>query len=150
MAEHFTKEPDRIYVTKDVRKIIEEQLDTSNYLGLSKQDTTRSDLFLFAMALGIESKSSEQLVNSEGLTLSKSLTGETKALFFASYINEVAGKENLDKVADQEAVFKHAQEYANAGFHMIENYQNTTKDTVLCWQLMAELDKQYEAVVKQL
>ncbi len=146
MAVKFTDEPDRIYVTKDVIRIIE-QLDTSNYLGLSKQDATRSDLFLFAMALGVETQSSEELANSIGLTLSKSLTAETKAIFFASYINEISGEENLDEIGNQEAVFKRAQEYANAGFHIIEGYQNTTKDNVLCWKLMEELDKQYENLV---
>ena len=45
MADYFTKEPDRIYVTKEDKKIIE-KLDTTNYFGLRNQDTTRSDLFL--------------------------------------------------------------------------------------------------------
>ena len=147
MAEYFTKEPDRIYVTKEDKKIIE-KLDTTNYFGLRNQDTTRSDLFLFAMALGVETNTREKLTNSDGLTLSKSLTSELKAIFFALYVKEVAGKDNLDKIADQASVFDYAEEYANVGFNIIEDYQKNHKDTDLCWVLMKELDEQYEKNVK--
>ena len=149
MAEYYTKEPDRIYVTKEDRKIID-KIDETNYFGLRNQDTARSDLFLFAMALGVETNAREKLTNSEGLTLSKSLTSELKAIFFALFIKEKAGKENLDAIADQEAVFKYAEEYANVGFNIIEDYQKNQKDTDLCWNLMKELDEQYEKNVKPL
>ena len=147
MADYFTKEPDRIYVTKEDKKIIE-KLDTTNYFGLRLQDTTRSDLFLFAMALGVETHTREKLTNSDGLTLSKSLTPELKAIFFALYVKEVAGKENLDKIADQASVFNYAEEYANVGFNIIEDYQKNHKDTDLSWIIMKELDEQYEKNVK--
>lgn len=149
MAEYFTKEPDRIFVTKHVKKeIIENKIDTTNFMGLSNQDTTRSDLFLFAMALGVESNAKEKLENKDGLTLSKSLTPELKAILFALYIKEVAGKEDLDKIADQASVFEYAEEYANMGFDIIEGYQKNKKDTDLCWTLLQELDEQYEKNVK--
>lgn len=149
MAEFFTKEPDRIYVTKEDKKIIE-NLDETNYLGLRNQDTTRSELFLFAMALGVEANTRVKLVNQDGLTLSKSLSPEVKAIFFALFIKEVAGKENLDRIADQASVYQYAEEYANVGFNIIEDYQNNTKDTELCWTLLQELDEQYKEVVSPL
>ena len=143
MTEYYTKEPDRIYVTKEDKNIIE-KLDSSNYFGLRNQDTTRSDLFLFAMALGVETNCKEKLKNTDGLTLSKSLTPELKAIFFALYIQEFAGKDNLDKIANQEAVFKNAEEFANVGFNIIEDYQKNYKDSDLCWILLKELDEQYK------
>ncbi len=146
MAEYVTKEPDRIYVTKDDKRIIE-KLDETNYFGLRNQDTTRSELFLFAMALGVETNTKEALANQDGLTLSKSLAPEARAIFFAQYIKEVAGKEGLDMIADQAAVYKYAEEYANVGFNIIEDYQKTVKDTELCWTLLQELDEQYKKVV---
>ncbi len=146
MAEFFTEEPDRIYVTKEDKKIIE-KLDETNYLGLRYPDTTRSELFLFAMALGVEANTRVKLANQDGLTLSKSLSPEVKAIFFALYIKEIAGKENLDRITDQASVYQYAEEYANVGFNIIEDYQKNKKDTELCWTLLQELDEQYKEVV---
>ena len=130
MAEFFTEEPDRIYVTKEDKKIIE-KLDETNYLGLRYPDTTRSELFLFAMALGVEANTRVKLANQDGLTLSKSLSPEVKAIFFALYIKEVAGKEALDRITDQESVYQYAEEYANVGFNIIEDYQKNKKDIAI-------------------
>jgi uncharacterized protein YozE (UPF0346 family) len=144
------KIPDRLnYSTKS--KQLLEKIDEINYMGLGLKKITRSELFLFAMSLGVESKTRTDIINpyTGGLILEKSIDGKTHALMYSQFIVSLKDPENeLDKIADKEYVYKMAEQYANAGFEIIADYLENNKPDILVWTLFSELDQQYDNVVK--
>lgn len=142
------KMPDRLnYSTK--AKILIEKIDEENYMGLGTKEITRSELFLFAMSLGVESKSPTEIKNpyTGGLVLDKSIDAKTKAVMYAQFITELMDPENeLDSIAKKSDVYKMAEQYANTGFECIDNYFTTKKSEDLLWDLFKELDEQYKSI----
>lgn len=145
-----TKIPDRLEYSVKANQLIE-KLDDENYMGLGTKSITRSALFLFAMALGVETKSPTELKNkySGGLVLDKSIDGKTQASMYANFITSLKDPENeLDSVASKADVYKMAEQYANTGFEIIADYVENKKPDDLVWDLFLELDKQYEDIKK--
>lgn len=143
------KAPDRIYVSRDVDTLIG-VIDSKKYLDLDKSTTTRMELFLFAMSLGIETKTptSLLLVSQGGLALEQAIKNQDKSLMHAYYFSNMAKDEAMDSAADKEKVYSMAQEYANTGFQIIEQYIKTKPETTVFWELVKELDDQYEGLKK--
>ncbi len=146
-----SKKPDRLdYSTK--AKHLLDKVEESNYMGLANKGgagVSRSEIFLFAMALGVESKSPTEIKNTYpgGLVLDKSIDAKTQAAMYAQYISQLSDPENeLDEITKKGDVYKLAEQYANTGFEYIEEYVDTKKPDVLVWDLFLELDKQYEDI----
>lgn len=139
------KSPDRIYVSKNADKLID-IIDSKKYLDLDKSTTTRMELFLFAMALGIETKTQTALSSlaQGGLALEQAIKNQDKSLIYAFYIYNLPEDETIDSAADKEKVYSMAQEFANTGFHIIEQYMQTKTAESTFWDLVKELDEQYE------
>ncbi len=142
------KIPDRLnYSTKSKQML--EKIDDVNYIGLGLKGTTRSELFLFAMALGVESKTKTEVVNpySGGLILDKSIDGKTQASMYSQFISLLKDPENeLDTVVDKSSVYKMAEQYANTGFEIIADYLDKKKPEDLVWDIFLELDTQYNEI----
>jgi len=142
----MSKKPDRLYCSNKVKQLLEKMYEI-NYMGLGK-GITRSELFLFAMSLGVESKTETEVISPIGLILDKSIDSTTIALMYSQFIYSLKDPDNdLDTISDLSKVYKTAQQYANTGFEMIEDYLNTKKQEDLMWELFDELDQQYEEIV---
>lgn len=144
------KMPDRLNYSTKANQLIE-KIDEVNYMGLGTKSITRSDLFLFAMSLGVESKSPTEVKNpyTGGLVLDKSINGKTKASIYAQFITLLKDPENeLDAIARKSEVYKTAEQYANSGFEYLADYLEKKKPEDLVWDLILELDKQYEAIAQ--
>lgn len=144
----ISKMPDRLnYSTKANQLIV--KVDEENFMGLGIKSITRSDLFLFAMSLGVESKSPTEVKKpyTGGLVLDKSINGKTKACMYAQFIYLLKDPENeLDAIAKKNEVYKTAEQYANTGFEFIADYLEKNKPEELVLDLISELDGQYEAI----
>lgn len=142
------KMPDRLnYSTK--AKLLLEKIDEVNYMGLGLKGITRSELFLFAMSLGVESKTKTEVVNpyTGGLVLDKSIDSRTQASMYSLFISLLNDPNNeLDTISDKSQVYKMAEQYANTGFQIIADYFNNKKPDDLVWDLFLELDSQYEEI----
>jgi hypothetical protein len=142
------KFPDRLSTTKKAKLIID-KIDQKKYLGLESSSTTRSELFSFAMSLGIESvRTKLDNINPGGLVLDPSIDSRTKSIIYAFYIYNLSSNSNLDEVTNKENVYNMAQEYANTGFENLDDYILTKKDSDLIWDLLGELDNQFDINVK--
>ncbi|KUO76551.1 MAG: hypothetical protein APF77_05325 [Clostridia bacterium BRH_c25] len=141
-----SKNPDRINITKKARELVS-KIDETKYFGLQDNIISRSELFLFAMAIGADTIPTK-LENTYpgGLILEKSIENRTKALMYALFIKNLEGKD-LDEIAKKDAVYTMAQEYANTGFEIIEDYMGKKKDIDLIWDLLEELDSQYQSII---
>lgn len=137
------KKPDRINISKKSKAVID-KIDSSNYFSLGDSSTSRSELFLFAMAIGKDTIPTQlENVHTGGLVLEKSIDSTTLAAMYASFIADLDG-EDLDEITNKFAVFKSAQEYANTGFENIEAYMKSKKSQEdLAWELLNEMDNQY-------
>ena len=145
--ENQTKEPDRICTTKKAKEVIS-NIDKAEYFCLHDGMINRTELFAFAMAVGADTVPTKlENIYPGGLVLEKSIDTRTKALMYALFIKNL-GDGDLDEITKKDAVYSMAQEYANTGFEIIEDYMNKKKDTDLIWDLLEEMDKQYESSVK--
>ena len=137
------KNPDRINVTRKTRELLD-RIDESKFFCLHDSLTTRSELFAFAMAIGSDTIPTK-LENTYpgGLVLEKSIDSHTKALMYALFINNLKNLD-IDEISKKDAVYHMAQEFANTGFEVIEDYMSKKKDKDLLWYLLDELDAQYQ------
>ncbi len=144
-----TRTPDRLYVSTKAKELVD-SLDEREYFGLGKSTINRAELFLFAMALGVESGMATQVMNpySGGFILDKSIDSKTRSIMYAQCLFALTDPDNdLDSITDKGRVYKAAEQYANTGFEIIEDYVKTKKTTELVLNLFLELDEQYTSVL---
>lgn len=142
------KHPDRINISKRAREIVD-KIDKAKYFGLQDSVVSRSELFSFAMAIGADTVPTKlENIYSGGLVLEKSIDSRTKALMYALFINKL-GDGDLDEMTKKDQVYSLAQEYANTGFEIMEDYMERKKDSELIWELLEDLDLQYRTQVMQ-
>mgnify|MGYP006865373390 FL=1 len=143
-----SKHPDRINISKRAREIVD-KIDKAKYFGLQDSVVSRSELFSFAMAIGADTVPTKlENIYSGGLVLEKSIDSRTKALMYALFINKL-GDGDLDEMTKKDQVYSLAQEYANTGFEIMEDYMERKKDSELIWELLEDLDLQYRTQVMQ-
>ena len=143
------KAPDRLNYSTNAKKTLE-KIDEINYMGLGKV-ITRSELFLFAMSLGIEIDVKTEVVNpySGGLILEKSIDSKTTAAMYSQFISQLKELDcELDSITDKGQVYNMAEQYANTGFEILADYFDNKKPEDLMWDMFLELDKQYDAIIK--
>jgi hypothetical protein len=141
----MSKTPDRLYYSKKAKKIVE-QIDESKYLGLHNTNTSRLELFLFAMSLGINS--SLELENQESFVLAQSIKPEDDALLFATSIGYEEDTTDINKTSEKSYVYDFAQKCANSGFLMIENMIQNENPISVELKLLSELDDLYQKNVQ--
>lgn len=147
MDDIIDKMPDRIYISQTAKKVID-KIDELDYLGLGKQSASRSELFLFAMSLGVDTYPT-RLDSVIGLILEKSFSAQMQSLLYALFIDKKTNQDMLDLITDKEQVYSLAQKYANTGFEILEDYMQKGKDVEVVWSLIDEIDKQYAAFNKE-
>lgn len=141
--------PDRLNYSTKANKTID-RIDEDNYMGLGKSGSiTRSELFLFAMSLGVESGVKTPLINpyTGGLVLDKSIDPKTRACMYAQFIYTLADPDKkLDEITDKGGVYKFAEQYANTGFEILADYLDYKKPFDLALEMFQELDEAYEKI----
>jgi len=146
-----SKMPDRVNYSTKAKQLIE-KIDEGNFMGLGLKGASRSKLFLFAMSLGVETKTKTDIVNpySGGLVQDTAIDDKTRASMYSQFISLLQDPENgLDAIADKGQVYKHTEQYANTGFMIIADYYENKKPEDLIWDLFLELDEQYNEIKQQ-
>lgn len=140
--------PDRINISKRARETVD-KIDDTKYFDLQDSAISRSELFSFAMAIGVDTANPTKLENiyPGGLILDKSIDSCTKALVYALFISSLDGGD-LDQITEKDAVYSFAQEYANTGFEVLADYMSKKKDSELIWDLLEELELQYASIME--
>ena len=101
------------------------------------------------MALGIDTIPTKlENINPGGFILDSSIDSTTRALLCAYFIGKLPNVGMLDTVTNTEGLYNTAQEYANTGFEILEDYMDNKKDSELIWYLLEELDNQYHENVE--
>ncbi len=104
--------PDRLSIDKSDRELYDHDAISSEILA----GRTRKEQFLFAMAIGFKNQVKRRLDSREGFFLAKDMGPEDEALLDAVAIYDTG---SADVLADREAVYRIAEEYAHAGIRLL-------------------------------
>lgn len=136
------KQPDRISISKKAKQVVD-GIENTGLLNLHNKFTSRAELFSFALALGVEIETETNIASNVSLVLDSSIDPRTKAIIYALFICSIDNKETLDEVITKGDVYIKAQNYANTGFEILEDYASKKSENVM-WELISQLDDQYE------
>ena len=109
-----------INVTTEHLEGIIKELDESNFYNLSK--TSRTDLFNFALALGLKDGTPTKLILSKGFIRTEN--EDVKPYFFlykSIYYDKILSEneKDIDKITDIDSAFELVEQYANTGFYVL-------------------------------
>lgn len=140
-------------ISSKTKKDIIKKLDRSDYFKLSNPGTSRPELYNFALALGCRrgyptdiSDAKESLVREEYVANSRYIYS---SLYFSEHVN-CGHKDNLDNLIRAEETFALADKYANTGFDVLNDYYESTPDSVLVYKLIQEMDEIYQSIKAEL
>ena len=128
----------------DAKKTIE-RIDSSQLLSLDTKNCSRMELFLFAMALGIECGIESDLTKTETLVRGEYINTKNEAYLYSTYIGDMDNTDDLDVLNNVGKVYSKAQKYANTGFKLINGYFEKAEEVVRL-ELLKELDEAYKNI----
>lgn len=129
----------------DAKKTIE-KIDASHLLSLDTKNCSRMDLFLFAMALGIESGIETDLSKPETLVRGEYINTKNEAFLYSAFIGDMDDTEDLEQLNNVGSIYSKAQKYANTGFKLFNNYFEKAEEVVRL-ELLQELDGAYNSIM---
>lgn len=132
----------------DAKKIID-KIDKSQLLSLDIKNCSRLDLFLFAMALGIDSGAETDLSQIDSLVRGEYIKTKYEAYLYAAFIGDIENTDDLELLNDVGNIYFKAQRYANTGFILINSYFEKAEEVVRL-ELLQELDQSYDLLEKDL
>lgn len=138
----------RLSVTKKVDEKIIPNIDSNKFLGLDKPTSERIDLFLFAMAMGIEKGEKKGLEQKIGIIRNPSVNPSAMSMIFSVLVDDLIKRNEIEKIGDQDEAFIVAQEYSNTGFEEIQKMINMDEDTLL-WKMINILDEKYDSLFSE-
>ena len=103
------------------------------------------DLFLFALALGVECGVQTELTKTDTLVRAEYINTKNEAFLYSVFISEMAADAHMEEIENVGEVYGKAQRYANTGFKMIDDMFGKSEDIVRL-ELLQELDAMYQAL----
>lgn len=146
-----------INVTTEHLDGIIKELDSSKYflLNLSNESASRTDLFNFALALGLNQGYPTKLATSKGLI--RTSNEDVKPFFFmykAIYFDKIISENlhNIDNITNIDAALELVEEYANTGFDILakmkKEYHEDEHFTKKLLSLIDNIQKEYNSVLE--
>lgn len=131
----------------DAKRTIE-RIDATRLLNLDNKNCSRMDLFLFALALGVESGIETDLVKTDTLVRGEYINTKNEAFLYSTFIAELPSDRNMQEIENINKVYGKAQRYANTGFKLIEGMFEKSEETVRL-ELLKELDDMYKSITDE-
>jgi len=136
-------------ISNKVKKDVLKTLDRTDYFHLSNSNTSRPDLYNFALALGYKrgypsdfEDAKESLVREEYVNNYRFLYS---SLYYSEFINK-GHKDQLDDLIYSDKTFPYADRYANTGFDIIKDWTSSEPEEVLVFKLIQEMDEMYQNI----
>lgn len=137
--------PKILYVsTKAVQTI--NRIEDTHYLDLHNAMTSRTSLFLFTMALGLETIPTD-FTQKESFIRTEYLSVKDEAFLYSAFINQLEDIVNIEECVEKDKVFELSQRYVNTGFELINSMIETKPESMVILELIAELDDEYKNIV---
>ncbi len=125
---------DRIYIDEKFRKIREDINEMFKPLGVSYET---KEIFLLAMVLGLDVPS-QISGRRDGYFMLQNLRSEEMNLLYLCFWHH---NTDVMAMADTNKVYNIAEECANTGFQLLENYLNEKKDSLISWLLTDTMNR---------
>ncbi len=120
-----------INVSNEHLEGIIKDLDKSDFFLLSNEKASRTDLFNFALALGLSKGEPTKLTSSKGLI--RTSNEDVKPYFFMYksiyYDKVILNTRDIDMILDMDAVFDLVEQYANTGFCILSRMKSEFRDS---------------------
>lgn len=131
------------------------ELDNSKYylLNLSNESASRTDLFNFALALGLKDGEPTPLVSSKGLI--RTSNEDVKPYFFmykSIYFDKVLSKDDskIDEITDIDAALNLVEQYANTGFDILGRLKKEfPKDDLFMKKILTQIEEMNKEYIVQ-
>ncbi len=118
------------------------EIDESKYFLLDKSSVDRSDLFDFALALGLNEGHPTPLKSSTSFVRVAYVEKKMyiyRGIYYDKYLKDFPNQ--IDTITDDDKVFDLVEEYANTGFNKLAELKNEfTEDSLFMLKLLHELD----------
>lgn len=131
----------------DAKQTID-KIDSSKLLNLDNKSSSRMELFLFALALGVESGIETDLTRTDTLVRAEYINTKNDAFLYATYIADLDKDTEIEEIENVSKVYGKAQRYANTGFKIIDGMFEKSEEVVRL-ELLKDLDEMYEAVIEE-
>ena len=131
---------------------INNKIDSEKYFQLNMNNlTTRSDLYLFAIAIALVEKQDPTPLSKNGPSdtfVRTAYLNEYNTLLSALFFNKKIkdDTEKIDDICNWDDVYALAEEYANSGFSVLEKWSTEIDQEILMLKLIDYMDKQYEII----
>ncbi len=120
----------RIYIDSYVQSKIIPQIDDLDFMKLGKSSCDRSDLFLFAVAIGIENGQRKPLKKRVDFIRSETLDYFKRATLRSILINQLIHDNEIENLDDDSLAYQYAEEYANTGFYVLNDMISTLNNGI--------------------
>ena len=131
----------------DAKQTID-KIDSSKLLNLDNKSSSRMELFLFALALGVESGIETDLTRTDTLVRAEYINTKNDAFLYATYIADLDKDTEIEEIENVSKVYGKAQRYANTGFKIMDGMFEKSEEVVRL-ELLKDLDEMYEAVIEE-
>lgn len=133
-----------------VEGLIKEKIDKVDMLNL-KSNGERADIYMIALALGIDKGYRTKSKSKEGLILESAARGKDLCMSFiySIAIDELRKTNEENKISETDVVYTIAEEYANTGFEVLESLVpdwNKYNEEELVFKLIEILDEKFEEI----
>lgn len=130
--------------------LIKEKIDKVDMLNL-KTNGERADIFMIALALGVDKGYRTKSKSKEGLILESAAKGKDLCMSFiySVAVEELRKTNEENKISENDVVYTIAEEFANTGFAVIEELVpdwNKYNEEELVFQLIEMLDEKIESL----
>lgn len=122
-----------------------EKIDKVKLLNLDNKNCSRMELFLFALALGVESGIETDLTKTETLVRAEYINTKNEAFLYSIYIADLETEGDLENINDISQVYGKVQRYANTGFKIIDGMFEKSEEVVRL-ELLQELNEMYGSI----
>ena len=122
-------------------------------LNLSNESASRTDLFNFALALGLKDGEPTPLVSSKGLI--RTSNEDVKPYFFmykSIYFDKVLSKDDskIDEITDIDAALNLVEQYANTGFDILGRLKKEfPKDDLFMKKILTQIEEMNKEYIVQ-
>lgn len=152
---------DRVYIDRKLNsEIIKGKIDAKNVLGLGlgknkvedEEKAARIDVFLLAMALGVDSKEKKDSQASEGLIQERPILNRPGAmsLIYSVLAADLIEQSNIREIDNKNLAYETVEQYANAGLlrlsELLDLGNNSLKDEDYIYKMLSVLDDKYEEI----
>ena len=128
-----------------------EDIEKTKYFQLHKNETSRTDLYCFVIALaemeGMEPTPITDVSASTSFLRTEYI--EKEEPFLLSLYYDKVLKENpdeIDEICNRDEVYNLAERYANAGFGILKDWSEQLDEDALLYKLIGYMDKKYDEI----